>query len=60
VLSLDLILPLPTDATGNTSVSIDLPPGVLPGTDVCFQVWVRDPSAGAGFAASNGLMSATL
>jgi hypothetical protein len=53
----DVILPLTTDAAGDLSLQFRWPIGLPAGIDLYYQMWVLDPGATQGFAASNGLQS---
>ena len=50
-----LLVPLATTASGTLSLPFTWPAGVPALTALYFQVWMADPGAPSGFAASNGL-----
>jgi len=54
-----LLIFLPTNASGGLDLHFTTPAGLPPGTLLVFQFWVGDPVAVAGFAASNGLSGTT-
>src|SRR5262245_1372541 len=52
------LLPLPTDASGATTLPFVLPT-LPPGIPLWFQFWIQDPTASKGLSASNGLKAVT-
>ena len=53
-----LLVPLPTDASGATTLPFVLP-SLPPGIALWFQFWIQDPLATHGLSASNGLKAVT-
>ena len=54
-----VLVPVVTSVTGALSLPFTLPPGLPEGTTLYFQVWISDPAASAGLAASNALEGTT-
>lgn len=54
-----VITGLPTGPSGGWQLSGAIPPGIPAGTSLYFQVWLPDPNAVLGLAASNGLKATT-
>ncbi len=57
--TLDLLLPLPMNAMGSTTLATTWPTGVPSGLDLYFQAWHPDAVGIKGFAASNALRATT-
>ena len=55
----DVITPLVTDAQGQWTHVITLPPGLPPGTTGYFQIWWMDAGGPEGWASSNALSGTT-
>ena len=53
--SLDLVVPIVTDASGAHELAQVVPPGIAAGTRWWTQAWVRDPTGPQGAVASNAL-----
>jgi hypothetical protein len=51
--------PVGTNAAGEFHIAGNFPNGVPPGTEFNFQLWISDPGAVQGVAASNGLNAIT-
>ncbi len=54
-----LLVPMPTNASGTAGLPFVMPPVVPPGVDLVLQVWIPDPAGVQGLAASNGLVGTT-
>jgi hypothetical protein len=51
-----MIFGIPVDPAGELSLQATLDAaGLPPGQDLYFQLWIGDPAASGGYAASNGL-----
>jgi hypothetical protein len=48
-----LLLGLPVDATGRTTLAGDFPSGAPPGLHIFLQFWTDDPGGPFGYSASN-------
>lgn len=55
----DFLFTLSTDGAGQMSIPFTWPIGVPPGFELFHQMWITDPGASNGFAASNGLKTTT-
>ncbi|MCC7170038.1 MAG: hypothetical protein IT459_06300 [Planctomycetes bacterium] len=51
-----ILVALQTNASGRLTLSATWPVGIPAGTTLCAQMWIQDPAATFGFAASNGLL----
>jgi len=51
----NIVVVLPTGASGSINLSTTWPDGVPAGFSTYFQYWIQDPAGPHGFAASNGL-----
>lgn len=55
----DVVLPLPTDASGGIAFAFQWPGGLPSAFPMAVQSWVQDPAGPAGFSASNALRLTT-
>lgn len=53
----DYVLPFTSDASGAFSLSLGVPPGLLPGTVIHAQEWLLDPAAPQAVAGTNAVVS---
>jgi hypothetical protein len=51
-----ILVALQTSASGRLTLNATWPAGIPAGTTLCTQMWIQDPAATFGFAASNGLL----
>jgi hypothetical protein len=55
----DVLVTLPTGATGSIELSLTWPAGLPSGLQIFLQDWIADPAGPSGFAASNALEGIT-
>lgn len=51
-----IVVALQTNASGRLTLNATWPAGIPAGTTICTQMWIQDPAATFGLAASNGLL----
>jgi len=55
-----IVIAIPLDELGTTSVQAPWPPGIPGGLEAWYQFWMPDPTAAQGWSASNGIKGTSL